>query len=309
MNFLTKRWFHLAAGLAVAFFATSTIALADWRDEIKVFRIGVMTGINAPYRLAQLEPFRAYLEDRLAVPVEIVPTPNFATLIEGQSRSRVHYAIYSATAFSTAAALCQCVEPLVVPTRSGGEIGFYALLISRADGAIKSLADAKGARLALAGADSVAGRLLPMNAFQQEGIIPSEFFSKIVDTRDPEMAVSTLLAGDADLAVAWSSLTGNYSAGYSFGVLAALVGSGELSMEQIRVVWQSPLIPFGPHTIRLDLPGDLKSLLSAALVEMASERPAALDAVDRFGGLGLVAANPDLYAPIAALVAPVAPNQ
>lgn len=305
MNFIVGRWFGSAIGVAAALLATSTFALADWRDEIKVFRIGIMAGANAPYRLAQIEPFRAYLEMRLAVPVEIVPNRDFAALIDAQSRSRIHYAIYSATA----SALCQCVEPLVIPTRSGGEVGFYALLIASADGNIESLGDAKGARLALAGDDSVAGRLLQLNAFEQEEIVPSEFFSEILDTPDPEFAISALLAGDADLAVAWSSLTGNESAGYSFGVLTDLVGNGELSMDQVRIVWQSPLIPFGPHAIRLDLPDDLKPILSAALVEMASENPVALDAVDRFGGLGLVVTNTSLYAPIAAIVAPVEQDQ
>jgi phosphonate transport system substrate-binding protein len=299
----------LAAGLAATLLAAPVAARADWRDEIKVLRVGVMTGANSAYRLAQLEPFRAYLEARLAVPVEIMPAQDYRALIEAQAGSRIHYAIYSATAFATAAASCRCVEPLVVPARADGEVGFYALLVARADGPIRSLADAKGKRLALAGADSVAGRLLPMKAFEEEGIVPSEYFSAVVDEADPELAISALLAGDADLAVAWSSLTGDRSAGYRFGALTALVAEGGLSMDQIRLVWQSPLVPFGPHAIRSDLPADLKPLVLDALVAMASESPAALDAVDRFGGSGFVAADAGLYAPIEALVAPPAAAQ
>ena len=101
--------------------------------------------------------------------------------------------------------------------------------------------------------------------------------------------------GEADLVVAWSSLTGDRSAGYSFGILNTLVAEGGLAMDQIRVVWQSPLIPFGPHAVRSDLPDDLKPLVAEALLAMASESPAALDAVDRFGGLGFVAADAALY--------------
>ena len=307
MRFATIRWASLAVGLAIGLSAASPAAVADWRDEIKVFRVGIMTGPNSAYRMAQLEPFRAYLEAKLAVPVEIFPAQDYRALIDAQAGSRVHYAVYSATAFSTAAATCRCVEPIAVPARSGGEVGFYALLVARADGPIRSLADAKGARLALAGADSVAGRLLPIKAFETEGIAPAEYFSSVIDNGDPELAISALLAGEADLAVAWSSLAGDSSAGYSFGVLAALVADGGLSMDQIRVVWQSPLIPFGPHAVRSDLPDDLKPLLSGALFAMANESPAALDAVDRFGGAGLVAADAGLYAPIEALIAPSTP--
>jgi phosphonate transport system substrate-binding protein len=292
--------------LILAFVALTAAgaARADWRDDITVLRVGVMTGANAPYRLAQLEPFKTYLESWLALPVEIVPAESYEALIAAQSASRVDYAIESATAFVTAKARCGCVEALVVPTRTGGEAGFFALLTARADGPIKSLDDAKGARLALAGEDSVGGRLLQMKAFEEKGIDPAEFFSEIVETPHPEAAISALLAGDADLAVAWSSLSGDRAAGYSFGVLADLVAEGGLSMDQIEIVWQSPLIPFGPHAIRSNLPDELKRLLSRALLAVDDEQPAALDAVDRFGGGGFIAADAGLYAPVAALIAP-----
>jgi phosphonate transport system substrate-binding protein len=278
-------------------------ASADWRDEISVLRIGVVTGVNAIYRQAQLEPFRLYLEARTALPVEIVPLPTFDALIEAQSSARVQYGIYSATAFSSAASSCRCVEPLAVPTAAGGETGFHAILVARSDGPIRSLADAKDSRLALAGPDSVAGRLLPMKAFEAEGIVASDYFSEVLDKADPEMALTALLAGETDIAAAWSSLAGDETAGYSFGSLSALVAEGSLSMDQIRIVWQSPLIPFGPHAVRNDLPGELKTLLGNALTAMAYEDPAALDAVDRSGGGGFVSADASLFASTDALIA------
>ena len=50
-------------------------------------------------------------------------------------------------------------------------------------------------------------------------------------------ALTALLAGEADLAAAWSSLSGDEAAGYSFGSLTSLVAEGGLSMDQIRIVW------------------------------------------------------------------------
>jgi phosphonate transport system substrate-binding protein len=292
--------------LALAILAAAGGARADWRDDVTILRVGVMTGANAPYRLLQLQPFKTYLEARTALPVEIVPAENYDALIAAQMGSRVDYAIESATAFVTADARCNCVEALAVPTRSGGEPGFFALLVARADSPIATLADAEGARLALAGEDSIAGRLLQMKAFETEGIVAENFFSEIVEVRDPEAAITALLAGEAELAVAWSSLSGEPAAGYSFGVLADLVAEGGLAMEQIEIVWQSPLIPFGPHVIRSALPDELKQLLSRALLDVAQQDPVAFDAVDRFGGRGFVAADAGLFAPIAALIAPSA---
>jgi phosphonate transport system substrate-binding protein len=299
----------LLAGFLVALLMSSPFVHADWRDDIKVLRVGVMTGANVSYRVAQLEPFKLYLESRLSLPVEIVPMGDYRALIDAQAAGSVQYAIYTASAFAAAAQQCRCVEPIAVPMRAGGETGFHAVLISRSDGPIHTLADAEGKRLALAGADSVAGRLLPLKALKDDGIDPSKVFGGIVDTESPEMAISALLAGDADIAAAWSSLAGDSSTGYSFGALATLVAEGGLSMDQIRIVWQSPLVPFGPHVVRSDLPQDLKVLLSNSLTDIAFEDPRALDAVDRSGGQGFVAADASSFAPLEALFTPTVGDQ
>ena len=85
-----------------------------------------------------------------------------------------------------------------------------------------------------------------------------------------------------------------------------MTAEGRLAIDQVRIVWQSRLIPFGPHAVRKDMPVELKALLLDALSVMANQAPEVLDAVDRssFGGGGFVAVNAADYAVVAALVAP-----
>ena len=127
----------------------------------------------------------------------------------------------------------------------------------------------------------------------------------IVTAADPEDAVTALFTDEADLAAGWSSLAGDAAAGYSFGVFTRMVSAGALSMDRLRIVWQSPLIPFGPHVLRRDMPAELKALIADALMAMANEAPDALDAVDRssIGGGGFVPAAAKDYAVIEELVA------
>jgi len=79
-----------------------------------------------------------------------------------------------------------------------------------------------------------------------------------------------------------------------------------LAMDRVSIVWQSPLIPFGPHVVRKEMPPELKALLSNALTAMAKEAPDVLDAVDRstFTGGGFAAVGAADYAVVEALVAP-----
>jgi len=293
-------WWAFAALMVL--FAAGGVR-ADWRDDVKVLRIGFLAGENTPYRSAQIEPFRAYMERKIGLPVEMVPARTLGALIDAQAGGRIQYAIHSAASFAATDATCHCVEPLAVPAAEAGETGFHAVLLARADSPIRSLADAKGARLALAAEDSVAGSLLPMKAFEREGIAPDQFFASVTRAGSPKAAIAMLLAGEADIAVGWSSLEGDFTSGYSFGVLREMVDAADLSMDEIRIVWQSDLVPFGPHTVRNDLPAELKSLISDALGAMAEEDPAALDAVDRSGGGGFVPVDAAAYAPIAGLVA------
>lgn len=309
---MSVRLQQMAAALAALALSAAHAgpAAADWRDEVKVLRVGVLTGPESDYRLATMTPFAEYLETRIGIPVEIVPAANYTELIDAQSSARIQYAIYSATSFAAAAEACQCVEAISAPVAIGGALGFYSVLLAKSDGPIRSLADAMGKRLALAGPELVAGHLVPMKAFQDEGIDATTYFSAIVDVANPEEAVRDLLAGRVDLAVAWSSLTGNAAAGYDFGVMTRMAADGALPPNSVRIVWQSRLIPFGPHAVRSDLPPELKSLLADAMTAMAAESPAALDAVDRagFGGGGFATPDPGLYALVRELVVPPVPE-
>jgi phosphonate transport system substrate-binding protein len=295
----------VAVLLAIAVALVCRPALADWRDDVKVLRVGFLASQAPAGDAARLEPFRAYLESRIGLPVELVPATTWAALIDAETSARVQYGIFSATSYAAAAASCQCIEPLALPAAFDGSRGFYSILVARANGPITSLASADGARLALSGEDSVAGRLLPLKGFAANGIDPATYFSTIVKEDSPAAALSALTAGSVDLAAAWSSLAGDAATGYSFGALAQMARTGSLAMDQVRVVWQSDLVPFGPHAVRKDMPEELKTLLLSALTGMSAEAPDALDAVDPsgIGGGGFVAATPADYDTVAALVA------
>jgi phosphonate transport system substrate-binding protein len=257
-------------------------------------RVGFLTTSGAAYDIRKLEPFRVYLQAAVGMPVELVPASTYAALIDAQATDRVQYAIHSATSYVTTVARCQCVSPLAVPTAFDGAKGFYAILLARADSNIRTPADAAGKSLAVTGEDSVAGRLVPLKYLARDGVDPATHFGSVLEAGDPATAIGALQAGSVDLAVGWSSMTGNAATGYDFGVLSSLVQTGKLSMDTVRVVWQSPLIPFGPHVVRDDVPDDLKGRVLNALTSMVMSAPAALDAVDRSstGGGG--------FAPIAA---------
>lgn len=279
-------------------------AAADWRDDVKVLWIGYLASAEPAADRERLEPFRAYLQERIGLSVELMPAATYEALMDAEVGGDVQYGIHSAMSFAIAEAACACLEPLAVPAAFDGATGFYSVLVVPADSPAQSLDDTKGLRLAVAADGSIAGNVVPLRAFKNAGIDLATHFSDIQKYPGPEAALGALLAGNADAAVAWSSLSGDATAGYSFGVLSQMVSDGRLAEQPVRIVWQSSRIPFGPHAVRRDMPAELKELLSDALGSMVSEAPDALEAVDRsgFGGGGFVAVDPGDYSVLAELV-------
>jgi phosphonate transport system substrate-binding protein len=284
---------RLAAAVCIAL--GTGAAHADWREDIKVFRVGIPVGENATYRLRQAEPFRQYLQSRLGVHVELFPATSYDALIDAAAGERIHYGIFSATAYVSADIACQCLEPVAIPSGDDGGEGYHAILIARADSPIYSVTDAKGTRLAAGPTGSVTGTVVPFAAFAAEGIDPKTYFAAVVDVRSPEDSIAALLLGEADVALAWSSLAGDPVSGYSAGTLMKMVADGTLTMSDIRLIWQSDRIPYGPHAIRRNLPGELKALVAEAVLAMPAENPEAVDAINRSGDGGMVAANDAMF--------------
>ncbi len=286
------------AAAAVTLAMSSTAAMADWRDEVVSLKIGVVADAGAAYTRVRLERFRTFIEARIELPVEIVAFPHYGVLIDAHAAGRTDYAIHTALSYVATVLNCRCVEPVAAPLAADGARGFHAVLIARSGSGIDSLSDLAGVRLALSGGDSVAGHLAPLHALEGEGLDPDADLAAIVTAADPEDALTMLFTDEADVAAAWSSLQGERTGGYSFGVLATMVAAGSLAMDQIGVVWQSPLIPFGPHAVRSDLPPELKILLLDALSSVGIEAPEILDDVDRStnGGGGFARVEPGDYA-------------
>jgi phosphonate transport system substrate-binding protein len=292
-----------AAFLAVIALSPGAVA-QDWREAVPVLRVGLLTGGNQAYVSARVEPFRSYLAARLGIGVEIVPASDYPALIRAQMTSNLHAAFLSATAFAVASVACdQCVEPLAVPT-ADGEPGYYAILVTAAGSPIDGPEDLPGRRLAVSAADSLAGRLLPLSLFADAGIAAASL--TLVERDSPEAAMAALLAGEADAALAWSSLAGDRAAGFSRGVLTQMVTAGALVMDQVAIAWTSPLIAYGPLAVQAMLPAELKSALAEAMVTMLEADPAAYAAVDRDYGGGFVPGTTEMFAPLFALTAAAA---
>jgi len=276
----------------------SAAARADeaWRKDWRVFRVGLLPSGDAEAFAARIEPFRKAMETALRIPVRIVPMATFDELIRAQARLRVHYAIYSTSAYATASVGCRCVRALAAPITPDGVVGFHALILAGAKSRMKGIGDLKELRLALGRRGSLAGDLAPLTALRGAGLNPGSDV-ELVYSGSPLKAVAALKAGKADAAVAWSSLFGSKERGYSRGTLRALVGSGG-KVDDYTIVWKSPTIPHGPHAVQTVVPPELRELLTNFLTGLRTTSPVAYEAVDPVHGGGFARIGHAAYQPV-----------
>jgi len=264
---LKTSFFALVMGASAL---VSTAALAqDWRDEVPVFRIGLLGGENEADRLRDNACLDAYLEERLGVDVELFPAADYAGVMQGLLAGQLEFAgLGSASYAGIYLQDPDAVETLYTTMQIDGSLGYYAVMYTRADSGITSLEEMEGHSLAWADPNSTSGYLVPLSELREMGIDPESFFSQTGFGGGHEQAVVAVLNGQYDGGVTWTSGVGDISQGYSRGNLRSMVDNGLLDMNDIQIIWRSNLITNGPRVIRSDLPQELKDLVMGAMMQL-----------------------------------------
>ncbi len=292
----------LATLLAGATALTSTAAFAqdaDWREEVPVFRIGLLGGENEADRLRQHACQQAYLEERLGVDVELFPASDYAGVLQGLLAGQLEFAGLGSSGYAGIVLQDEtAVEPLYTTMQIDGSLGYYSVMYVRADSDIESFEDMEGRTLAFADPNSTSGYLVPSYELAQE-IGPLEgYFGETGFGGGHEQAVVAVLQNQYDAGVTWTSGVGNYEEGYSRGNLRSMVDRGMLDMNEIRVIWQSNLITNGPRVIRSDLPQELKDLVMGAMMSLQTEDRECFNAINDGESMGYWPINHEFYLPI-----------
>lgn len=281
----------------------------DWRDSIGVLSVGYLIDGERDRQRRRLEPFRRAMERRIGLRVLFRPAETLNELINMQINRRIQYAIHSASSYVTTRVKCKCVEVLAVPTDKSGARGIYAVLLAPFSGAVRSLGDLKGRRLAITAAPATITRLLPLKDFEAAGYDEQSDVGTLVDVANPVEGWRKVMADEADAVIGWSTLQGDLSQGYSSGTLRHLISvTGLAKSTDMRVVWQSSLVPNGPHVIRSDVPTQLKVLLRDFLINLGKSNRYAYDGIspELSGGFIEIAEND--FNTLLTLAKPKAPN-
>lgn len=237
--------------------ASLLIAGSTLAADVKELNFGIIATEKAGALRQMWEPFLDDMSKAVGVKVNGFYATDYAGIIEGQRFNKVQVAWYGNKSAIDAV------------DRAGGEVfaqfvdldgtpGYYSYLITHKDSGISSLEQVlksgKDYSFGIGDPSSTSGNLVPTYyVFTRNNLDPKTLF-KVTRASNHEGNFLAVLNRQVDVATCNSEV-----------VLKMKEKSPE-KLDQIRILWTSPLIPRDPLVWRKDLPADLKKKIQDFVV-------------------------------------------
>jgi phosphonate transport system substrate-binding protein len=263
--------------------ALLTIAMAfgvNAADAPKVLNLGILGGQNATQQIGDNQCVKDFFDKELQVDTKMRNSSDYSGVIQGLLGNKIDL-VLSMSPASYASVYLQNpkavdVVGIVVDDKDGSQ-GYHSVVIVKADSPYQKLEDLKGKPFGMADPDSTSGFLMPNQAFKKAfgGTVDDKYnntFSSVTFSGGHEQDILGVLNGQFEGAVTWTSLIGDRETGYTSGAFGRLIRMDHPDlMKQIRIIWQSPLIPNGPILVSNNLPADFKAKVVATIKKLDKE--------------------------------------
>ncbi|MFH8134900.1 phosphonate ABC transporter substrate-binding protein [Pantoea osteomyelitidis] len=253
---------------------------ANAADAPKELNLGILGGQNATQQIGDNQCVKQFFDKELNVDTKLRNSSDYSGVIQGLLGGKVDL-VLSMSPASYASVYLQdpkAVDIVGIAVDDNDQSkGYHSVVIVKADSPYQKLEDLKGKSFGMADPDSTSGYLMPNQAFKKifGGTIDDKyngFFSSVTFSGGHEQDVLGVLNNQFDGAVTWTSLVGDYDKGYSVGAFNRIISMDHPDlMKQIRIIWQSPLIPNGPILVSNQLPADFKQKVVAAIKKLDTQ--------------------------------------
>ena len=285
-----KPFLGLATAATLSMAAAATDASADWRDKYKLIKIGAVTVENQTATITRFKPFVDYLEKKLGIKAEIFTASDYAGIVQALSAGQIHLGRLGGAAYAAGYIDSKGgIEPLVMNVEPDGGRGYHSVLIVRSDSPYKSIEDLKGKSLAWADPNSTSGYLVPNAALRDAGVDPQKHFSRTVFSGGHEQSVLGVLKGNFDSAFTWTS------PGHQSGQFRIMMDRGLLKLDDVRIVWESPLIANPLWAVSKSIPADMRKDLLDLFLNLAKDDMAMAEAAAQGKTSGFEPVTHDTY--------------
>lgn len=255
-----------AAGAA----ALAAPALAQpapaWRARFPELTFSSIPAENSAGVTERFGPFVEYMSRTLGVPVRLRIASDYAAVVEGQRAGNIHIAQYGPSAFARALMIGAPIEAFAIEVNRDGTRGYFSVFYVRANTPFQNIQDLRGRNLGLVDPNSTSGNNVPRFALHGMGIVPEQFFGRVVFTGSHENAIIALQQGTVDVAANWWNNEEESN-------LARMARRNLARMEDFRIVFRSEQIVNSPTAMLATLPDELKAAIREAFFALPQREP------------------------------------
>ena len=249
-------------------------------DAPKEINLGILGGQNAIQQIGDNMCVKEYLDKELNVKTNLHNASDYSGVIQGLLGGKIDL-VLSMSPSSFASVYIKDPKAVdivgIAIDDTDKSRGYHSVVVVKADSPYQKIEDLKGKAFGFADPDSTSGFLIPNQSFKQKlGGTPdnkyNNFFSSVTFSGGHEQDILGVINGQFAGAVTWASMIGDYNTGYTSGAFTRMIRMDHPDlMKQIRIIWQSPLIPNGPILVRSALPPEFKAQLVAAVKKLDKE--------------------------------------
>ena len=251
-------------------------AVAEPAPNPAALRVALLPDENASTIIQNAAPLKTHLERTLGKDVEIVVTTDYSSMIEAMRFGRIEVAYFGPLSYVLAKSKAPDIEAFAVGVSKGSPT-YKSVIITRADGPVKTLADIKGKMVGFGDFASTSSHLIPRALLARNGIVGDTDYKYV-------------LLGSHD-AVARAVQSGQVQAGgLSQEIFKSLVTKGSIDGSKIVVLAESDPIPNYPMTMQGYLAPDLKASIRKAFLELNDK-----EILKTFRAEGFVATDDHAY--------------
>lgn len=220
--------------------------------QLKQLTICANPNLSSLELLNNFGAFARALEKELGIPVKLVAGRDYDDTLKLLKEGKVDIA--GTGAFGYVSANESFGAHLVVRYVEDDGDSYHALIITRADSGINSLAALRGKRFAFTDPKSTSGYLLPLLAMQQAGVDIKDLGKTEFVKKQPNAAIAVYSRQSDAGAIADNQLNEKYG----------------VQLKDIKVLWKSAPIPHGAWIARPDMAEADRRQLAAAIMKIAN---------------------------------------
>ncbi|MFY0731658.1 phosphate/phosphite/phosphonate ABC transporter substrate-binding protein [Pseudomonas sp. NFX15] len=281
-------------GLVVLLMALCVATTVQAKCTQQGLRIAVIPKKNMDV-LREHQPLADRLSAQLHMPVEIVPSSSYESVVDAIVSGGVDIAWLGPASYMLAYQRDPRIEPFASLTISRGYFTpaghhYQALLLARRQVA-EDVEALRGKRVALTDPASTSGSVVPSTEFSARVGQPLvQFFGSVVYSGSHDKSMDALLEGKVDAAFVSSVRADAY------------LNSGKFKRDTFEVLWRSDPIYYDPFVFSGSLCASLKQRARAAMLNNQEGLASFLDSQE---ATGIVPVSHAEYAPLLRMMQPV----